>query len=176
MNISSARENILKKIRKALTQSTPLPFPKSEGTGSVFKPAVQELEIEFAEQFGNLQGRFVFCLNYSELVKHLREILSNNKWTKIFCKETEIGQQLKEAGFADFHAADLEGCDAAITGCEFLIARTGSIVMSSSQQSGRTVSVYAPVHICIAKSNQLVYDVRNGLKRSRKNTAPTFHR
>ncbi|RYF98749.1 MAG: lactate utilization protein B/C, partial [Chitinophagaceae bacterium] len=30
MNISSSKENILKKIRKALTQSTPLPFPKSE--------------------------------------------------------------------------------------------------------------------------------------------------
>ena len=168
MNISSAKENILKKIRKALTQSTPLPFPKSEGTGSVFKPSVQELEIEFAEQFSNLQGRFVFCLNYNELVKHLREILSNNKWTKIFCKETEIGKQLKEAGFADFHAADLEGCDAAITGCEFLIARTGSIVLSSAQQSGRTVSVYAPVHICIAKSNQLVYDIRNGIEKMKE--------
>jgi len=120
----------LKKIRKALTQSTPLPFPKSEGTTSVFKPAVQELEI--------------------------------------FCKETEIGRQLKEAGFADFHAVDLEGCDAAITGCEFLIARTGSIVMSSAQKSGRTVSVYAPVHICIAKSNQLVYDVRNGIEKMKE--------
>ena len=32
MQISAAKENILKKIRKALTQTTPLPFPASEGT------------------------------------------------------------------------------------------------------------------------------------------------
>ena len=60
-------------------------------------------------------------------------------------------------------AEDLAGSDVSITGCEALIARTGSIVMSSAQESGRTVSVYAPVHICIAYTNQLVYDIRDGL-------------
>ena len=46
MNVSPSKENILKKIRKALSQSTPLPFPKSEGNESVFQPAQQEKEIE----------------------------------------------------------------------------------------------------------------------------------
>ena len=36
--------------------------------------------------------------------------------------------------------------------------------MSSAQLSGRTVSVYAPVHICIAYTNQLVYDIKEGLQ------------
>ena len=36
--------------------------------------------------------------------------------------------------------------------------------MSAGQQSGRTTSVYAPVHICIAYTNQLVYDVREALQ------------
>ncbi len=35
--------------------------------------------------------------------------------------------------------------------------------MSSAQQSGRTTSVYAPVHICIAYTSQLVYDVKDAL-------------
>ena len=35
--------------------------------------------------------------------------------------------------------------------------------MSAAEQSGRTVSVYAPVHICIAYSNQLVYDIKDAL-------------
>ena len=50
-----------------------------------------------------------------------------------------------------------------ITGCEYLVARTGSIVMSSAQTSGRTTSVYAPIHICIAFTNQLVYDIKDAL-------------
>ena len=45
------------------------------------------------------------------------------------------------------------------------MARTGTIVMSAAQQSGRTVSVYAPVHICIAYTNQLVYDVKEALQK-----------
>ena len=36
--------------------------------------------------------------------------------------------------------------------------------MSAAQQSGRTVSVYAPIHICIAYTNQLVYDVKDALQ------------
>jgi L-lactate dehydrogenase complex protein LldG len=34
--------------------------------------------------------------------------------------------------------------------------------MSSAQQS-RTVSVYAPVHICMAYTDQLVYDIKDAL-------------
>ncbi|RYY17641.1 MAG: lactate utilization protein B/C [Chitinophagaceae bacterium] len=163
MNVSSAKENILKKIRKALTQSTPLPFPKSEGTSSVFNPSEQELEIEFAEQFTLLQGRFVFCLDYNEVAAQLKSIIASNKWKNVFCRETEISGRLKASGFDAFAPVDLAVSDAAITGCEFLVARTGSIVMSSAQQSGRTTSVYSPVHICIAHSSQLVYDIKNGL-------------
>ena len=36
--------------------------------------------------------------------------------------------------------------------------------MSSAQSSGRNTSVYAPIHICIAHSNQLVYDVKDALQ------------
>ena len=36
--------------------------------------------------------------------------------------------------------------------------------MSSAQESGRTVSVYAPIHICFAYMNQLVYDIKDGLQ------------
>ena len=38
-------------------------------------------------------------------------------------------------------------------------------MLSAAQESGRTVSVYAPVHICVAYSDQLVYDIKDGLHR-----------
>jgi L-lactate dehydrogenase complex protein LldG len=163
MKVSSDKENILKKIRKALTQSTPLPFPKSEGVSSVFMPSVQELEIEFAEQFSALQGKFVFCLDYQEVADRLKQIVEANKWSRIYCRESELGNTLLNAGFKAFTDTSLADCDVAITGCDFLVARTGSIVMSSAQENGRTTSVYAPVHICVAHSSQLVYDIRSGL-------------
>jgi L-lactate dehydrogenase complex protein LldG len=44
-----------------------------------------------------------------------------------------------------------------------LVARTGTIVLSSQQLSGRITSVYAPVHICIAYTHQLVNDISDSL-------------
>lgn len=164
MNVSPSKENILKKIRKALTQSTPLPFPQSEGHSSVFQPSRQELEVEFAEQFTKLLGKFVFCLNYQELAAQLQLVLAHNKWDKIYCCEDELKAILGQHGFTQTDYAAVASCDAAITTCEWLIARTGSIVMSAASQSGRTVSVYAPVHICIARTSQLVYDIKDGIQ------------
>jgi L-lactate dehydrogenase complex protein LldG len=37
------------------------------------------------------------------------------------------------------------------------------MVLSSAVSSGRTTSVYTPVHICIARVSQLVYDVKDAL-------------
>ena len=156
MAVSPAKENILKRIRKALSNPVPLPFPLSEGTSSVYHPRTDELEIIFAEAFTGLQGRFAFCLNEQDLQQQIQQLIAVKEWTKIFCTDTRW-----EGSFGN--TINLSTCDASITGCEFLVARTGSIVLSSAEQSGRTVSVYAPVHICIAYSNQLLYDVKDAL-------------
>ncbi|HLI92119.1 MAG TPA: LUD domain-containing protein [Puia sp.] len=165
MNVSSGKENILKKIRKALSDSTPIPFPQSEGNHSVFQPSREDLEIEFAEQFTKLLGKFLFCIDHHELAGQLKTLAGHQGWKKIVCREEKLQSLLRENGFADFGDSGLSECDAAITSCESLVARTGSIVMSTGggNASGRTVSVYAPVHICIAWSDQLVYDIRDSL-------------
>jgi L-lactate dehydrogenase complex protein LldG len=84
----------------------------------------------------------------------------------VYCREEKLRQTLRANRFDNFAEVDLADCDAAITGCELLIARTGSIVLSTgaaNPSGGRTVSVYAPVHICIAYTDQLVYDIKDGL-------------
>ncbi len=161
---NTAKENILKKIRQALAHPVPVPFPQSEGNDSVFQLSTKELEIEFAENFTGLLGRFSFCFDEKELVQQLNTLIAARKWEKIYCVEDILKQNLSANGFDNYNATNLKTCDASITTCELLIARTGSILMSSAQQSGRTTSVYAPVHICIAYSDQLVYDIKDGLK------------
>jgi L-lactate dehydrogenase complex protein LldG len=164
MNVSPSRENIFKKIRKALSHSTPLPFPESEGNSSVFHPSQQELEIEFAEQFTKLQGRFVFCINRQELAFQLNSLIKKQDWQKVYCLEDKLLESFSSQIDERLVKTDLAGCDVSITGCEFLVARTGSIVLSAAQASGRTTSVYAPIHICIAFTSQLVYDLKDALQ------------
>ena len=147
-----------------MSQSTPLPFPKSEGTESVYLPLQQEPEVEFAEQFTKLQGRFIFCINHQELAFQLNSLIKKQDWNKVYCLEDKLIGTLSGQLTDRLVKTDLADCDVSITGCEYLVARTGSIVMSAAQQSGRNTSVYAPIHICIAYTNQLVYDVKDALQ------------
>jgi L-lactate dehydrogenase complex protein LldG len=155
---SAAKNNILKKIRLALTHSTPIPFPKSEVADFVFQPLQQDIEVEFAEQFIQLGGKFGFCQSKEELKQQLAELYRTNQWKSVFCNDSQLVSLITP----DLITNDIINCDAAITGCEALVARTGSIVLSS-KTSGRIPSVYTPIHICIAYTSQLVYDLKDAI-------------
>lgn len=171
MSVSPSKENILKKIRKALSHPTPLPFPQSEGTQPVVRPLKQEIEVEFAEQFTSLQGKFIFCINQQEFAFQLSSFIKKQDWQKVYCLEDNLISSVAGQLGDRLVKTDLANCDASITGCEYLVARTGSIVMSAAQPSGRTTSVYAPIHICIARTSQLVYDIKDALQAAKEKYA-----
>jgi L-lactate dehydrogenase complex protein LldG len=164
MTISSSKETILKKIRQALSNPVPVPFPKSEGHNSVYQPPVEDLEVEFAHHFTQLLGKFAFCMDHKDLKAQLEALAKEREWSGVYCREEKLNAIISDTSLAKIKTTDLAGCDASLTTCETLIARTGSIVLSSAQESGRTVSVYAPIHVCIAYVDQLVYDIKEGLQ------------
>jgi L-lactate dehydrogenase complex protein LldG len=177
MKVSSSKEKILKKIREALSNPVPLPFPKSEGITSVFKRQEEDLEMLFAEEFTKLLGKFAFCMNDADLKSQLKILIAQKKWDHIYCVEKKLSGLFEGDGFPKINQTVLADCDVSVTSCKYLIARTGAIVMSSDQESGRTVSVYAPVHICIAYVDQLVFDTRDSLKLIKErygNKLPSF--
>ena len=168
MESKLARANILHKITEALTNPVAMPFPEQISDRPVFIPNENELAIEFAEKFTSLLGKFVYCENESELVNKLAQLIHAHKWDKIYSVESGWLDDMKEYSFDPVTTDDLAACDASITLCEHLIARTGTIVLSSQQLSGRTTSVYAPIHICIAYTHQLVFDISDSLTQFKK--------
>jgi L-lactate dehydrogenase complex protein LldG len=174
MNVSPAKENILKRIREALTHTTPMPFPQSEKNQAVFPPASQENEVEFAEQFTQLQGKFIYCINRQELAFQFGSLARKNDWAHVYCADERLINLVGEPLNERLTRTDLAGCNVAVTGCEYLIARTGSILLSSAQAQGRTASVYAPIHVCIAFMDQLVYDVKDALQAAREKYGTQF--
>ncbi len=164
MESQGARNKILKKIKQALKSPVPVPFPDQLADTPIFIPTEQELAISFAEKFTELTGKFIYCEDDGELVQQLTALIKAKQWEKIYSKESGWLDDMSEYQFDPVNTDDLESCDAAITLCEHLIARTGSIVLSSQQLSGRSVSVYAPIHICIAYTHQLVFDISDSLQ------------
>ena len=164
MSVSPAKENILKKIRQALSNPVPVPFPQSEGNSSVFQPPVDDLAVQFAQEFTKLQGKFVFCAHEKDMAEQLLQLSAANNWNKIVCREEKLKKVLQKNQFPVSFYDQLSDCDVSFTTCELLVSRTGTMVLSSANESGRTTSVYAPIHVCIAYSNQLVYDLKDALQ------------
>lgn len=163
MKASSAKESILKHIRKALTHPVPAPFQQIEKTDFSFTPSEEDLAVLFAEKFTSLLGQFSFCVDEEDLVNQIKALAITQKWNEVFCTDENLRNAFTSFGFDSFSEKSLAESDVSITRCELLVARTGSMVLSSVESSGRTTSVYAPIHICIAKSSQVVYDVKDAL-------------
>ena len=171
----SSRENILKKIKQALENPVPAPFDNSIESENVFVHGAEDDAVVFAQEFTKLQGRFAYCSNETEFCHNLAVLILEQGFSKIYCSDEKLRPLVLQTG-AKLHN-NLEECDCSITGCEYLVARTGSIVLSSKQTEGRTASVYAPVHICIAYNHQLVFDIEDALvfmKEKYKNNFPSF--
>lgn len=165
MNVAPSKENILKRVRNALSQPVPLPFPQAEGKQSVFVKEEGDLSILFAESFSQLSGRFVFCQNHQELAENLNALVKAHQWKSVYCRELQLLHTLESSQIPEMNASDdIREADAGLTTCEVLVARTGTVVVSAAQPSGRTVGIFPPAHLVVAYTDQLVFDLRDAFQ------------
>lgn len=159
---SNSKQKILQNIQQALKTSVPVPFKPSH-TAAEYTADADDGDVLFASNFTALSGQFAYYENDEQLVAGLMGLLTTKGIHKVFCNDKALIALIMHyaPGFV-FHA-DLSSCEASITGCEALVARTGSIVFSSTA-NGRSPSVYAPMHICIAYTDQVVHDVSDALE------------
>lgn len=169
MKERSSKGIILTNVRNALTKQTPVPFPHIENAESVYASSDEALEVIFADQFIKLQGNFIFCEDYKEFIENLNGLTIEKNWSHLFTWENRLQDLFIKHNFKKCRIGrDLQKADAGITLCEALIARTGSVLLSSRQSAGRTLPIFPPVHIIVAYTNQLVLDIAAGFDRIRE--------
>lgn len=166
MKESTQKEKVLKNIRDALVNSLEAPFDDVEQDGRVFHPvAADSLDIEFAEAFSRANGRFVFCADMEELNLGLLALVKEKQLEDVYCGEAHFKGLIDQLGIQGTDdSSSLADCQAVITGCEALVARTGSILLSSRQGGGRKSIIESPLHIVIASSRQLLPDISDALR------------
>ena len=166
MEDSTSREKILKKIRNALISKEEIPYPDIDFEDSVFKELEESLEINFAQEFNNAGGQFVYCDNEQDFLDNLRFLISNNKWENILALDPGLTELLQRGKIPFLTGKEkIKSTETGITRCEFLIARLGSIIVSSGQLSGRRMNVYPDVHLVLAYTSQLVPDLKDAFAR-----------
>lgn len=151
--MGTARQEILNKLKEAVHTQPEKPDFDAPVYHSIDKP----LELAFKENLEKVNGSVYIYPSEIELFENLKSFLSSYKQEDIFCSETEIQAELNNfkipfSGNSKFSKSIKIG----ITGCDFLIAHTGSAMVSSAQKGGRQLFIYPPLHIIIANKNQLV--------------------
>lgn len=165
MEETTSREKVLKKIRNALINKTENPYPSVDIESSVYHEFEDTLDITFAHEFTKVEGKFIYCENEKELYDNLISLIAEKNWENIFCLEPGIKKTLDNAGIPFIsEKADFTKMEAGITYCEYLIARLGSIMITSRQTSGRRLNVFPESHIVIAYTSQIVPDLKDALK------------
>jgi L-lactate dehydrogenase complex protein LldG len=160
----TAKERMLKNIRKSLLEKRDNPYPKLEDS-SLYPENIDELEICFAEELSAVNGHFIFCENGIEFIENMLALADQYKWRKIYCWEPELQELLSEYEFP-FYQTDnqFENAEVGITSCEALIARNGSVMLSNANAAGRKLSIFPNQHIVVARTGQLVLDINDAFK------------
>ncbi len=162
----TAKTNILNRIKKALKQPTPKPYPDFQRPNSFYQTpeADTPLAVLFAEEFTNVSGKFVYCEDEAVFLESLTELSKTEGWQYLYCWNESLQQLFEEMDFRNCRIGrNLEKSHAGLTFCEVLIARTGTIILSSALASGRQLSIFPPVHLVVAYTSQLCYDIGEGL-------------
>ena len=162
----SAREAILARIQTALNaQPVEKPFPQTE-PDDVFAHSPLSKEEKYAEEFVKLGGKFVYCRDEMDMMQQLSDLADTMRWPVIHTRDKGLLHffQEKENPLVQ-DAGDMSTIQVGLSYCEYLVARTGSAIMSSAQDSGRQLPVYAPIHITVAYTGQVVWDISEAITR-----------
>jgi L-lactate dehydrogenase complex protein LldG len=160
--MSSSREEILKSIRSTINRRGDSLGKAPDFERPVYQEPVGSLKEKFIIELEALKGEVICVKTTDDLAPALSDYLQENNLTKVFCYNPEVLQLLKNDVklSSEDQFINMEVC---ITACDLLMARTGSIMVSTSETDGRDSFVFPPTHIVVAKESQLVFDFEDGL-------------
>lgn len=168
MQDSTSKEKILKKVRKALINKSSYEPTDVDFETEVYSGKEEPYEFQFAQNFTSINGKFVYCENEQDFAANLKMFVDDNKWDDIFCFDSLISSILKGYVQINNNTNQLANANIGITGCECLVARTGTVMISSKQASGRRLPFFSNIHIVVAYSSQIVYNLKDAFKLIKK--------
>ncbi len=164
MDETTSREKILKSVRNALMGETPNPYVNVDMESKIYNELDESLALNFAQEFTNLGGKFIYCEDEDDLKVILKQFAKKEDIQPLFCGEPILmallnGIQVKFTNKTE----DFKTLHSALTSCEFLISRFGSVMISSGSPSGRRLHFYPEKHLVIAYASQLVPETKDAL-------------
>jgi len=182
---NGSRELILQRIRRALSVKSPARHlagaaaaPSGHKPQDWLPPVPSSLADRialFEKNSLELKTEVRRCADASGAAVELASLARENHWQSVGSHHFALGNEAVSAlglpaVFTDhpYETAELERCDAGISGCDCLVAQTGGILVTSASAGGRVLSVLPPHHVVIASTGQLVGDLADAFSHLRK--------
>ena len=164
MSHIKTKDIVMGKIKSALGTATSLPVSMPDFEAQILQPFQDEdLTFTFANNFKATKGQFFYCVDEQEFIDELAKLFLSKHIKKAFVWDDKLIPFFNQLHFPiSTTDEDFINCDLGITSCEALIARTGSLMISSNTASGRRLSVYPPVHVVVAYTSQIVPEIKDG--------------
>ncbi len=161
---AGSKQEILSRIKNAKSLNSRLELEMPDMSSAVYKEIVPNALDCFKTELESVAGNCIICKSGKQMAKAICDVLTEYNADKLFCKDSEIAQFLQENNIPFTNkATEFSSMEIGITACEFLVARTGSVVVSSHGESGRQMTIFPPIHLVLAKKNQLVNYVEDAL-------------
>lgn len=160
----TSRLKILSKLKETPGHNWTEEWLKNIEDGNTF-PNIADLLSSFRNELAELKGELFLEKDHGALIEKLSDLIRERQWKQIVCSDECIFQNLSEKGIPlTTPNDDLTEIEVGISGCESLIALTGSVLVSSRSGAGRKMNVFPPVHVVIARRSQLVETIGEGFK------------
>ena len=164
MDEITSKEKILKAIRNGLMNKKANPYDSVNTEKAVMHNVEESIELYFAQELSELGGKFVFVEAEKDLGKTLALIIREENFGPVFCVNPALQAQLSSQG-VEYLTQDDEfiNTKSGLTECDFLIARFGSVLISSGLTSGRKMHAWPEVHLVVAYASQLVPEISDAI-------------
>ena len=119
-------------------------------------------ELIFVKNFTDSGGRFIFIDEINSTKEVFEKIIKENQWKidNVCSLDPNISKNLE---IRSIRKIDNENVKALVTECEFLLSNTGRILICNKQIKSNKIEDLPSVVIILAKSNQFVSDVSEGM-------------
>lgn len=128
---------------------------------------------KFLINFQENGGKFLYCSNQDEVYDLFREILKENDWVgEVCCLDDNLGKLFEGFGLDFTKNTKAPFC---LLACEYLIANTGAILLSSNQIGEKKPNELPENLVVFAGTSQLIDSLGDGLQliNARKKNLPT---
>lgn len=152
MSKISEREKIMKLLHSSLLDCDTQVSIAEKGE-EIFAETSEDPVMVFAENLSKEGGKFFYCENEEELFANLQNLISYRKWDNIGSYSNNLLSYLQSRG-VQTTLADKD-TKVAISLCQGIVSKTGSIIITSIQGAGTHLKKFPPIMIIIAMTSQI---------------------